>query len=237
VPQSARPPGAPAAPIEGGTQYSWLAKLHRRDPARGAALRPLPELTSRIAILAMFTFFLFTSLAAGWLHAGWLTGAGFAVGSVLAAAKTRRSGLLTVAVAPPAVFVVALTCMEAASTSASTTKETVLAIAEGVILTLAGVAPWLFAGVLATLVVTVFRGLPEAIDELRHSLLGQASQPASPRLRPAPRGRSVLGAPGGSPAGGPSRPRVSYRATVKPRPPGGADSHPPEGARSRPPLS
>ena len=103
-------------------------------------------MTARGAVLAMFALFFLGMLAAGSLHLGVLTGLSFVAGSALAARYTRREGLLAVVVTPPLIFLVALVAFEAFTSHADTTKHALTSAAEGVILTLAAVAPWLSAG-------------------------------------------------------------------------------------------
>jgi hypothetical protein len=43
----------------------------------------------------------------------------------------------------------------------------VFSVLEGTVLTLAGVAPWLFAGTIACVVIAMTRGLPDCVRQLR----------------------------------------------------------------------
>jgi hypothetical protein len=122
-------------------------------------------LTGRGALLAMPVAFFLGLLAAGWLGWGWLSGAVFVAGSAGAARYTRRSDLLAVAVSPPLLFMCALFVARVLTTSGS-----LGAVAGGILLTLAGVAPWLFAGIVATLVIAWLRGLRQCISDLRRDL-------------------------------------------------------------------
>ncbi len=116
----------------------------------------------------MFSVFFPGTLTAGWLHLAALTGLSFVAGCVLAGIYTRRVHLLTVVTMPPMVFMLALICAKAVSA----TGNTVISTAEGSLLTLSAVAPWLFAGAAATIVIALFRGLPSRIGELRAGLRG-----------------------------------------------------------------
>jgi hypothetical protein len=143
-------------------------------------------MTARGAVLAMFALFFLGTLAAGWLHLGVLTGLSFVAGFALAARYTRRDGLLAVVVTPPLIFLVALVCAEVLTSHADTTKHTLTSAAEGTILTLAAIAPWLFTGVIVGLVIALFRGLPQCVRDLRTDLRGDIglSKPSAP-LGPA----------------------------------------------------
>jgi hypothetical protein len=141
-------------------------------------------MTARGAILAMFSLFFLGTLVAGWLHLGVLTGLSFVAGCALAARYTRREGLLTVVVTPPLIFLIALVGTEVLTSHADTAKHALTSAAEGTILTLAAVAPWLFSGVIAGLVIALFRGLPRCVSDLRtelHGDLGLRKPPASRR--------------------------------------------------------
>jgi hypothetical protein len=114
----------------------------------------------------MLVLFFFILLLATWLQWGFLAGAIFVIGSVGAAWYTKRRDLLTVAVSPPLLFFGALLCVKALTAQGSTIISTV----EGTALTLANVAPWLFAGVILSLIVAWVRGLPQCVAELRRDL-------------------------------------------------------------------
>jgi hypothetical protein len=152
-------------------------------------------LTGRGAIAGMLLLFLVSLLVANWLRWGVLAGASFVIGSVAAAWYTRPRDLLSVAVSPPLLFFCALVCVKALTAQGTMVISTV----EGTALTLANVAPWLFAGVILYLIVAWARGLPQCVTELRHGLRPdlprpRAGSPATmvghgqPRYRPGPRG-------------------------------------------------
>ena len=147
----------------------------------------------------MFALFFLGMLAAGWLHLGVLTGLSFVAGFALAARYTRRDGLLAVAVTPPLIFVIALVCVEVLTSHADTMKHTLTSAAEGTILTLAAVAPWLFAGVVVGLVIALFRGLPQCVRDLRTDLRGDIglSKPSAPRGPAARQGTTTQRDPRG----------------------------------------
>jgi hypothetical protein len=62
--------------------------------------------------------------------------------------------------------------------AATATGNVVLSIAEGAAITMAEVAPWLFAGMVLTLVIAWARGLRECIRELRQDLRANGHRPA-----------------------------------------------------------
>jgi hypothetical protein len=157
-------------------------------------------MTARGAVLAMFALFFLGMLVAGWMHLGVLTGLSFVAGSALAARYTRREGLLAVVVTPPLIFLVALVVTEVFTSHADTAKHTLAAAAEGVILTLAAVAPWLFAGVIIGLGIALFRGLPQCISDLRTELRGDFGlrEPSAPGRPSAPRSATAQRDPRGS---------------------------------------
>lgn len=114
----------------------------------------------------MLLVFFIGVLAASWLHWGPLAGLSFLAGSAAAAWYTKQRDLLTVAVSPPLLFFIVVICVKALTASGNTLLSTV----EGTALTLANVAPWLFAGVVLSLIVAWFRGLPRCVAELRRDL-------------------------------------------------------------------
>jgi hypothetical protein len=131
-----------------------------RQPGR--AIR----LTGRGAVLGMSAVFSLGLLGAGWLSWPVLAGAAFLAGSLAAAWYTRPADLLTVAVTPPLLFCVALIGVKAVTATGNLT----IAVAGGTVITLAGAAPWLFAGTVLSLIIACFRGLPRCVGELRRDL-------------------------------------------------------------------
>jgi hypothetical protein len=127
---------------------------------------PGPQLTGRGAVAGMLALFVVSLLVSGWLKWGLLAGGSFLVGSVAAAWYTKQRDLLTVAVSPPLIFFCALVGVKALTATGSTLLSTV----EGTALTLASVAPWLFAGVVVSLIVAWVRGLPRCVSDLRRDM-------------------------------------------------------------------
>ncbi len=141
-----------------------------QGPAEG---RGAVALTGRGAVAGMLVLFFFILLIASWLQWGVLAGASFVIGSVGAAWYTKRRDLLTVAVSPPLLFFFALICVKALTAKGSAIISTV----EGTALTLANVAPWLFAGVILSLIVAWVRGLPQCVADLRRELRPDLARP------------------------------------------------------------
>ncbi len=146
----------------------------------------------------MFSLFFLGMLAADWLSLGSFTGLSFVAGCVLAARYTQRSDLLTAVATPPLIFMIALVGTETMTSHADTLRHTLTSAAEGTVLTMASVAPWLFSGVILGVAVAMFRGLPQGVRELRADLRGGGGLRS--RLSPGP-----IRPPGPSRAPGPPR--------------------------------
>ena len=179
----------------------------------GETQRDIPRirLTGRGAVMVMLAVFALGLLVASWM--GWpvLAGVCFVIGSVAAVLYVRPGDLLMVTVVPPLMFGITLVAVKAATATGSMA----LSVAEGTAITLAEVAPWLFAGMVLTLVIAWARGLRGCVRELRQDLRA-AGRPAADRL-PADR----------LPAGRPATDR-GPGATAGPRPgPAAADASPP----------
>jgi hypothetical protein len=125
--------------------------------------RPAARLTGRGAILGMLVVFFLGLLVASWLHWAPLAGGSFVLGCAAAARWTKPRDLLSVVVSPPALFLIALLGVKALTATGSV----LISVAEGTVLTLADIAPWLFAGVAVSLIIACFRGLPQCIRDLR----------------------------------------------------------------------
>ena len=187
-------------PVPGGPGDDPAGRGAPPDRAGGQATgqRHGPRLTGRGAIAGMLLVFFIGVLAASWLHWGLLAGLSFVGGSAAAAWYTKQRDLLTVAVSPPLLFFVVVVCVKALTAAGNTALSTV----EGTALTLANVAPWLFTGVVASLIIAWFRGLPRCVAELRRDL-----RPDLARRRPAD-----TGDPGGTATAGGYQPAVKrYR--------------------------
>jgi hypothetical protein len=166
----------------------------RSTPPGPIARLAVPEaetrLTGRGAVVAMFWLFLIGLMAGDWLHLGVLAGLSFVAGCGMAARYTRRDGLLTAVASPAMIFLIALVIAEALTTHAATAGRAMTSIAEGIFLTLAGVAPWLFAGVILGLAIAMVRGLPRCVHDLAAELRGDkpGSAPATGAAKAGNRG-------------------------------------------------
>jgi hypothetical protein len=176
-----------------GTTSEQASTAQASTESANSADRGRLALTGRGAIAGMLLLFLVSLLLASWLGWGVLAGASFVIGSVAAAWYTRPRDLLAVAVSPPLLFFCALVCVKALTAQGAVIISTV----EGTALTLANVAPWLFAGVILYLIVAWARGLTRCVTELRLGLRPdlprtRAGRPATTAsrggYRPGPRG-------------------------------------------------
>jgi hypothetical protein len=176
------------------------------------------RLTGRGALMAMLAVFALGLLVASWL--GWpvLAGALFVIGSVAAVLYVRPGDLLMVTIVPPLLFGITLVAVK----TATATGNVALSVAEGTAITMAEVAPWLFAGMVLTLVIAWARGLRGCVRELRQDLRAAGRPPTDrpPTDRPATDRRPAATA---SPRPGPPADRPA--ATASPRPgPASADA-------------
>jgi hypothetical protein len=157
-------------------------------------------MTGRGAVVVMFSLFFLGMLAADRLHLGSLTGLSFVTGSALAARYTKRDGLLTAVLTAPLLFMIALIVTETMSSHADTLRRTLTSAAEGIVLTLASVAPWLFGGMIISVIVAMYSGLPRSFRELRADLRGgDGPRPQSP-VRPADGDFRAVSPPSARPA-------------------------------------
>jgi len=114
----------------------------------------------------MFILSFLSILISSWLHWSPLAGASFVLGCAAAAWWTKPRDLLSVVVSPPVLFFCALLIVKALTS----TGNMLVSMAEGATLTLAGVAPWLFAGLAVSVIIACFRGLPRCVRDLRRDL-------------------------------------------------------------------
>ena len=154
-----REPLSPGAPAPDGDRRG------RPSADQPSAAR----LTGRGALLGMFVLSFLGILVSSWLHWSPLAGGSFVLGCAAAARWTKSRDLLSVVVSPPVLFFCALLSVKALTS----TGNMLVSIAEGTTLTLASVAPWLFAGVAVSLIIACFRGLPRCIRDLRRDLRAQ----------------------------------------------------------------
>jgi hypothetical protein len=162
---------------------AWAALRSRRG-RRAASRTASFRLTIRGALLGLFGLDLLTFLVSAWLHSGVLDGLGFCAGAVLAPCYLRRDAQLQAAVSVPAIALLAVIVSQALTAQGDSGHGSVMSVIEGTFLTLAAMAPWLFAGTAACLVVASCRGLPQCVRDLSAGLRleansGQLSQSES----------------------------------------------------------
>ena len=184
------------------------------------------RLTGRGAVMGMLAVFALGLLVASWM--GWpvLAGASFVIGSAAAVLYVRPGDLLMVSIVPPLLFGIALVVVKAATATGSVA----LSVAEGTAITMAEVAPWLFAGMVLTLVIAWARGLPGCFRELRQDLRDAgrpaAGRPAAGRL-PADRSPAGRLRADGSANGCPAAERGPDARAGPPLSPAAGDAPPP----------
>jgi hypothetical protein len=151
-------------------------------------------LTGRGAVMVMLAVFALGLLGASWTPWPVLAGAFFVIGSLAAVIYVRPGDLLMVTIVPPLLFGITLVGVKAATATGSV----VLSVAEGTAITMAEAAPWLFAGMVLTLIIAWARGLRECVRELRQDLRAAGRGPADHRAADRPPG--VAGGPRPGPA-------------------------------------
>lgn len=131
-------------------------------------------LTGRGAAMVMLAVFALGLLGASWTPWPVLAGAFFVIGSLAAVIYVRPGDLLMVTIVPPLLFGITLVGVKAATATGSV----VLSVAEGTAITMAEAAPWLFAGMVLTVIIAWARGLRECVRELRQDLRAAGRRPA-----------------------------------------------------------
>lgn len=139
-------------------------------------------LTGRGAIMIMLAVFALGLLGASWTPWPVLAGAFFVIGSLAAIIYVRPGDLLMVTIVPPLLFGITLVGVKAATATGSV----VLSVAEGTAITMAEAAPWLFAGMVLTLIIAWARGLRERVRELGQDLRAADRRPADHRAADRP---------------------------------------------------
>lgn len=122
-------------------------------------------------------------LLAAWLHLIVLAGLGFCAGCAAAAWYCLPAALLRMVIAVPTVFVLAEVLAQFATLPDGGRRGLALPVAGGTLLTLAAVAPWLFAGTAGAVAIALFRGLPRCVSDLRAGLRGRAPARQASRAR------------------------------------------------------
>jgi hypothetical protein len=140
----------------------------------------------------LFACCLASCLLAAWLHRPAVAGLGFCAGCALAAWFCQRAALLRIVVAVPAVFATAEVLTQLVTLPGGGRRGLALPVAGGTLLTLAAVAPWLFAGTAGAVVIALFRGLPRCVRDLRAGLNGWPQGRRAPRGPQAPRSPQAL---------------------------------------------
>jgi hypothetical protein len=150
----------------------WRLVIRRvlQTPAPGASR---VRVTARGAIVGMFGLCLGATLLASVLHLEVLVGLGFCLACVLAPAYAARQAMLEVVTAPPIIFVLAVIIVQSLTAQGDSSHASMLSVLEGTTLTLAAVAPWLFAGTVLCVFIAIRRGLPRCVRDLRTGLRGE----------------------------------------------------------------
>ncbi|MGO9782687.1 MAG: DUF6542 domain-containing protein [Streptosporangiaceae bacterium] len=185
-----RPPSRPAGSREAQGPYDPHGPHEgrgRREPMdatggpagspgpRENAAAPAIRLTGRGGILALMVLAFLGLLGSDLVGWGLLSNVTFVAGCIAIASYARPTDLLPVTVCPPLAFFVACVCSNLITSSDGTSA------AEGILVTLADSAPWLFLGTALTIVIALRRGLLDNIRVLRHGLQGQPD--GTPRAR------------------------------------------------------
>jgi uncharacterized protein DUF6542 len=165
--QSETPESGPSPGGAGTEPYGLEREPHDQDMGSVRSARRI-RLTGRGAVLVIFVFCLFGAYVTNASHWNPAVGATYVIGCVMAAWYVKPGQLLVVVVAPPLLFGIAVIAVKAATA----TGAVLTATTEGTLLTLAGNAPWLFAGTGLALVIAWSRGLPQDIRDLRAGLRG-----------------------------------------------------------------
>jgi hypothetical protein len=129
-----------------------------RKPAAGPAGGTI-RLTGRGAVVLLFVACLSGLLVAAWTGWSAVADAIFLMSCGGVAYYTRVSGLRIVVVCPPLVFFAAVICVQLI------TAPDTFSAAEGILVTLATSAPWLFTATALTFVIALTRGYRPQLPE------------------------------------------------------------------------
>lgn len=174
VPAAAREAaGTPAtSATESAREPAFVPRQAARSARRALAAPPRPRptgppaaLTGRGGLVIVFGCTLLGALVGAPFGLRSAQGLFFVVGCLVAAVRTRRSDLLTLVVSPPLLFF--LVSLLAAVAGSFGAKSFLVSVLVAVATALMSNVPWLFAGALLTVAVTVPRGLPAAVRDLR----------------------------------------------------------------------
>ena len=159
------------------------AKAETRVP-----VRPQPSasvrLTGRGAVVALFAACFLGLLMAAWTGWSALADVIFVLACGAVTCYTRPGGLRAVVVCPPLAFFAGCVLCQLVTASGA------FSIAEGILVTLATSAPWLFTGTGLTAAIAFGRGYR---PKRRRRLLTPDLRAARRQPRPAPAGRSSRG--------------------------------------------
>ena len=128
---------------------------------------PTGRLTARGGLVVLFGTCFAGLLIADWAQWPELSFAVFFMASSLTVYYVRPGSLLPVAVSPPLLFLVAMTLEKTLVASGT------LAAFSGVVVDLAGAAPWLLSGMALTVFIALIRGV---ISEVRALVLDLRSE-------------------------------------------------------------
>ncbi len=161
----------------------WITRMvgrrsYSNDRRPAASFRS--HVTKRGALLGMFAVCLVACLLAAWLHADAVAGVGFVVTGILAPVYARQNALLHIVISAPVIFLLAEIITQLITAPGTSGRNSVISVLEGTFLTLADVAPWLFAGTIVCIGIAMTRGLPQCVRDLRAGLRGDA-RVSSPR--------------------------------------------------------
>lgn len=165
----------------------WITRTVGRlgyRTVRPTATTARSRLTARGAVLVIFAVCLVTCLIAAWLHADVVAGVGFVAAAILAPVYARRDALLHIVISAPVLFLLAEILTQVLTAQGSSSRGSMMSVLEGTLLTLADVAPWLFAGTVACVALAMMRGLPQCIRDLRAGLRGEPARRAPARTDP-----------------------------------------------------
>ena len=98
----------------------------------------------------------------------------------------RRDAQLHIVISAPFVFLLAEIATQALTAQGSSSRGSAMSVVEGTFLTLADVAPWLFAGTAICVGVAMTRGLPQCVRDLRAGLRGEVRATSLRRSWPGP---------------------------------------------------
>lgn len=155
--------GYGAVPAPGSEDPRPPHLIRGRSEGRGAGgHRPL-RLTARGGILGIAVVCFFTALADRGMDHAVISGAGFVLACVFTVWFVRGGDLLQLTVSPPMAYFVGALGAEFAT--AAGTGGVFGAVMLGMGARLADTAAWLFSGSALVLILAVFRGLPQRIQE------------------------------------------------------------------------